>query len=228
MDSLTAPPVADVLARLFDEARETDGPLDERFAEVASDEKALADFLALEAQDYKGMYQQLAGYYLNISPEFGQFLYICARARRATRIVEFGTSFGVSTIYLATALRDGGGGQLIGTELEPEKAARARENLIAAGLDGVVDIRVGDALDTLRDVGDGVDLVLLDGAFSLYLPVLMLLEPRLSPGALVVAENAVEQFGEYLTYVRNPENGYRTVPLPFGAHRGNEISVRTA
>jgi predicted O-methyltransferase YrrM len=228
MDSLTAPPVADVLARLFDEARETDGPLDERFAEVASDEKALADFLALEAQDYKGMYQQLAGYYLNISPEFGQFLYVCARARRATRIVEFGTSFGVSTIYLATALRDGGGGQLIGTELEPEKAARARENLIAAGLDGVVDIRVGDALDTLRDVGDGVDLVLLDGAFSLYLPVLMLLEPRLSPGALVVAENAVEQFGEYLTYVRNPENGYRTVPLPFGAHRGNEISVRTA
>jgi hypothetical protein len=65
MDSLTAPPVADVLARLFDEARETDGPLDERFAEVASDEKALADFLALEAQDYKGMYQQLAGYYLS-------------------------------------------------------------------------------------------------------------------------------------------------------------------
>jgi predicted O-methyltransferase YrrM len=228
MDSLAAPPVADVLARLFDEARETDGPLNERFAEVASDEKALADFLALEAQDYQGMYQQLAGYYLNISPEFGQFLYVCARARRATRIVEFGTSFGVSTIYLATALRDGGGGQLIGTELEPEKAARARENLTAAGLDGVVDIRIGDALDTLRDVGDGVDLVLLDGAFSLYLPVLMLLEPRLNPGALVVAENAVEQFGEYLTYVRNPENGYRTVPLPFGANRGNEISVRTA
>jgi predicted O-methyltransferase YrrM len=228
MDSLAAPPVADVLARLFDEARETDGPLNERFAEVASDAKALADFLALEAQDYQGMYQQLAGYYLNISPEFGQFLYVCARARRATRIVEFGTSFGVSTIYLATALRDGGGGQLIGTELEPEKAARARENLTAAGLDGVVDIRIGDALDTLRDVGDGVDLVLLDGAFSLYLPVLMLLEPRLNPGALVVAENAVEQFGEYLTYVRNPENGYRTVPLPFGANRGNEISVRTA
>jgi predicted O-methyltransferase YrrM len=80
-------------------------------------------------------------------------------ARQATNIVEFGTSFGVSTIYLATALRDGGGGQLIGTELEPDKARRAHENLAAAGLDDIVDIRVGDALRTLRDdVTDGVDL----------------------------------------------------------------------
>jgi predicted O-methyltransferase YrrM len=183
VDTLTSPPVADVLARLFDEAQATDGPLEKRFAEVAADEKALAEFLAMEANDYKGMYQQLAGYYLNISPEFGHFLYVCARARQANRIVEFGTSFGVSTIYLATAL---------------------------------------------RDVGDGVDLVLLDGAFTLYLPVLTLLESRLSPGALVIAENAVEQSGAYLNYVRDPDNGYRTIPLTFGAHRGNEMSVRTA
>jgi len=215
MNSLTTAPVAD-------------GPLEERFAEVASDDKALADFLALEAKDYKGMYQQLAGYYLNISPEFGQFLYGCARAQHATRIVEFGTSFGVSTIYLAAALRDGGGGHLIGTELEPAKAQRAYENLSAAGLDDIVDIRLGDALETLREVGDGVDLVLLDWAFTLYLPVLKLLEPLPSPGALVIAENAVEQSGDYLNYVRNPENGYLTIPLPFGANRGNEMSVRTA
>jgi predicted O-methyltransferase YrrM len=229
MDSLTSDPVAGVLARLFDEARATDGPLEERFAEVAADEAALSEFLALEAKDYQGMYRQLAGYYLNISPEFGQFLYVCARARQATRIVEFGTSFGVSTIYLATALRDAGGGQLIGTELEPAKADRARENLSAAGLEGIVEIRVGDALETLRDgIDDGVDLILLDGAFTLYLPVLKLLERRLSPGALVIAENAVEQSGDYLTYVRNPAHGYRTVPLPFGAHRGNEMSVYTA
>lgn len=227
MESLTTAPVADVLTRLFDEARAADGPLDQRFAEVAADDRALAEFLALEVKDYRSMYQQLAGHYLNISPEFGQFLYACARASHARRIVEFGTSFGVSTIYLATALRDGGGGQLIGTELEQAKAERAYENLAEAELDDLVDIRVGDALETLRDVGDGVDLVLLDGAFALYLPVLRILEPRLSPGALVIAENAVEQSGEYLKYVRNPENGYLTVPLPFGANRGNELSVRT-
>jgi predicted O-methyltransferase YrrM len=114
MDSLTTAPVSDVLARLFDEARAADGPLEDRFAEVASDDTAFAGFLALEAEDYKGMYHQLAGYYLNISPEFGQFPYGCAQASYARQIVEFGTSFGVSTIFLAVALRDGGGGQLIG------------------------------------------------------------------------------------------------------------------
>lgn len=112
--------------------------------------------------------------------------------------------------------------------LEPAKAGRAHENLAAAGLDDIVDIWAGDALETLRDVGDAVDLVLLNGALTLYLPVLKLLEPRLSPGALVIAENAVEQSGEYLIYLRSPENGYRTISLPFGANRGNEMSVRTA
>src|SRR5262245_22593041 len=104
MDSLTTAPVADVLARLFDEAQAQDGPLHERFAEVAADPVALAEFLAFEANDYKGTYQQLADYYLNVSAEFGEFLYVCARARRATHVVEFGTSFGISTIYLAAAL----------------------------------------------------------------------------------------------------------------------------
>ena len=160
-----------------------------------------------------------------MSAEFGQFLYICVRARQAKNVVEFGTSFGVSTIHLAAALRDNGGGHLVGTELEPTKARRANENLAAAGLADIVDVRVGDALETLRgDVGD-VDLVLLDGAFSLYLPVLELLEPRLRPGALVLGENAS---GDYLSYVRDPANGYRSVPLPFEPGRGNELSVRTA
>jgi predicted O-methyltransferase YrrM len=89
----------------------------------------------------------------------------------------------------------------------------------------VVDIRVGDALETLRaGIGDNVDLVLLDGAFSLYLPVLKLVEPHLGPGALVIGENSSP---EYLDYVRNPDNGYRSVALPFEPGRGNEMSVRT-
>jgi predicted O-methyltransferase YrrM len=189
---------------------------------------AIAELLAQEAADYKGVYHEYADNFLNVSAEFGRFLYICARARQAKRIVEFGTSFGVSTIYLAVALRDGGGGQLIGTELESTKAARAQANLAAAGLADIVDIRVGDALETLRNgVGGDIDLVLLDGAFSLYLPVLKLLEPHLGQGALVIAENAIDDSGDYLTYVRNPDNGYRTIPLPFDPRRGNEMSVRT-
>lgn len=229
MDTLTSAPVADVLTRLFDEAHAADAPLAARFAEdFENRDDAIAELLAQEAADYKGVYHGYADNFLSVSPEFGRFLYICARARQAKRIVEFGTSFGISTIHLAAALRDGGGGQLIGTELEPTKAQRAHQNLAAAGLADNVDIRVGDALETLREgIGGNIDLVLLDGAFSLYLPVLKLLEPQLSPGALVIAENAIEESGDYLTYVRNPDNGYRTMPLPFDEGRGNEMSVRT-
>jgi predicted O-methyltransferase YrrM len=183
--------------------------------------------LEAEAKDYRAVYRTFAGNFLNVSPGFGRFLYMCARARKARRIVEFGTSFGISTIHLACALRDSGGGRLIGTELESTKANRARENLTAAGLADFVGIRVGDALETLKVGIDGdVDLVLLDGAFSLYLPVLKLLEPLLGDGAFVIGDNALEQSG-YLDYVRNLENGYLSLALPFSAGRGNELTVVT-
>ncbi|NLU74992.1 methyltransferase [Streptomyces sp. HNM0575] len=229
MDSLTAAPVSDVLTRLFDEASVADRKLYEEFADgSAFGGESVSRLLEQEAKDYKNVYRNYAGNFLNVSAEFGRFLYVCARARQAKRIVEFGTSFGVSTIHLATALNDGGGGRLVTTELEASKARRAQENLEAAGLADLVDIRVGDALETLRDgVGGEVDLVLLDGAFSLYLPVLRLLEPHLRPGALVIAENAIEPSTDYLGHVRDPDNGYRTVSLPFEEGRGNEMSVFT-
>ena len=113
-------------------------------------------------------------------------------------LVEFGTSFGISTLHLAAALRDNGGGQLIGSEFEPSKAARARENLAAANLSDLVDIREGDALETFaRDLPKPIDLVLLDGAKDLYPSILSLLEGRLRVGALIVADNA-DASPEYL------------------------------
>src|SRR6185437_4106557 len=145
-----------------------------RNRDVARD--ALTQLLDAEAKDYRALYRTYADNFLNVSAGFGRFLYMCARARKARQIVEFGTSFGISTIHLACALRDGGGGHLIASELEPAKANRARQNLLAAGLADLVEICVGDALETLKDGIDGdVDLVFLDGAFSLYLPVLKLL-----------------------------------------------------
>ena len=206
METLSSPQIADVLARLFAEAQVADGPLYAEWSQALQvDGEEMARLMAREAQDYRAVYRDFAGNFLNVSAEFGQFLYICARARRARHIVEFGTSFGVSTIHLAAALRDGGGGRMVSTELEPAKAERALTNLIEAGLADVVDIRVGDALETLQDgIDDGIDLVLLDGAWSLYLPVLRILESRLAPGALVIAENAVDESGDYLTYVRDP------------------------
>lgn len=231
MESLTSGRVAQTLQRVFQEAEQADRAVMEQFSNTDDTKpltaERLAEHFAEERRDVRGFYRGYVGNFLNVMPEYGRFLYQCARARQATRIVEFGTSMGVSTLYLAAALRDMGGGQLIGTELEPSKAARARANLEAAGLADLVDIRVGDARETLLDLGGEVDLVLLDGAFSLYLPVLKLLEPHLKTGTPILAENAFDYGNEYLTYVRDPANGYLSQPIPISEGRGNEFSVFT-
>ena len=229
MHSLSRGPVAEVLQRLHREADVADAPLMQKYmAETTDVEKVIGQFIDAETKDLAGTYRGLAGNFLNVSPEFGRFLYMCARSCKARRIVEFGSSMGVSAIYLATALRDMGGGRLIGTELESSKAARARENIAAAGLADLVEIRAGDARETLKSgVGGGIGMVMLDGALTLYLPILKLLEPDLEPGAIIIGENAYEAASGYLGYVRDPQNGYLSLPLPFEQGRGNEFTVKT-
>jgi predicted O-methyltransferase YrrM len=231
VNTLNSRPVAQILDKLHQEAEASDREhLQAMMAAIEAPgttvEQVVADMIAEERADYRAIYRRYADNFLAVSPAYGCFLYAIARACKATRIVEFGTSMGISTIYLAAALRDNGGGHLIGSDLEPAKVARARANLNAAGLADLVDIREGDALETLRDVGGEVDLLLIDGAFSLYLPVLKLIEPRLKAGAVVLGENAFDP--GYLNYVRNPANGYLSQPLPVDEGRGNEFTVRTA
>jgi predicted O-methyltransferase YrrM len=145
-----------------------------------------------------------------------------ARSSRARAIVEFGTSFGISALHLAAALRDNGGGLLITSEFEPSKAARAREHLRDGGLIDLVEIREGDALKTLSvDLPDQIDLVLLDGAKALYPEILDLVEDRLRPGAIVVADNA-DDSPDYLARVRAPGSGYMSTPFAEDV----ELSVR--
>jgi predicted O-methyltransferase YrrM len=128
---------------------------------------------------------------LAVSRETGALLYMLTRSCDARTIVEFGTSFGISTLHLAAALRDNGGGRLITSEFEPSKVARARDNLTAGGLIDLVEIREGDALQTLSvDLPETIDLLLLDGAKALYPEILNLVEGRLRPGAFIVADNA--------------------------------------
>jgi len=164
--------------------------------------------------------------YIPISAAQGRFLYLVARSIGAKRLVEFGTSFGVSTIYAAAAARDNDG-HVVGTELEPGKHHAASENLAAAGLAEFVDIRLGDALQTLQDIPAPIDLVLLDGWKELYLPVLHLLEPKLRPGSVVLADN-IKTFrralAPYIAYVQSGRNGFASVTLPL--KDGFEYSVR--
>src|SRR5215510_9388759 len=96
-----------------------------------------------------------------LEPIKAEFCHMLCRALRATRVVEIGTSFGVSTLYLADAVRANGGGVVIGTEYEPAKAAAARANFAEAGVADLVDLREGDLRDTLRDLEGPVDFMLV-------------------------------------------------------------------
>lgn len=220
MTTLMLDPLASLLARLFDEADASSPATSPAFANVPRDEQAR---LMRSKTDYADLYARLKDYPLPVSRETGMLLYMLARSGGAKAIVEFGTSFGISTLHLAAALRDNGGGRLITSEFEPSKVVRARANLTAAGLADLVEIREGDALRTLaHDLPDAVDLLLLDGAKALYPEILARVEPRLRAGAFVVADNA-EYSPDYLAYVRAPENGYLSVP--FGGDV--ELSMRT-
>ena len=229
MNTLDSKRVADLLGTLHRDAEASDREHLETMATAfngaGGSEQIVSDILAQERADYPAIYHGYADNFLAVSPEYGRFLYAVARARKATRIVEFGTSMGVSAIYLAAALRDNGGGRLIGSEMEPTKIVRARANLDAAGLADLVEIRAGDGLETLKGVSDEVDLLLLDGAFSLYLPILKLVEPWLKPGAVILGENAFEP--GYLSYVRDSANGYVSFALP-DEGRGNEFTVKVS
>lgn len=220
MSTLTSGPVAGLLDRLFAEADRNDPAAFARF-------HAEMEKLSGPASDRQraALMRDIS---MPVSPEVGRLLYLLSRSRRARTIVEFGTSFGISGIHLAAALRDNGGGRLITTELDEIKAGRARENFRSAGLDDLIELRIGDAFETLKaELGGPIDLVLLDGWKPLYLAMLQFLEPRLAPCAVVAADDlaiAPEALAPYLDYVRNAANGYVSVELPIGDRV--EISLR--
>jgi predicted O-methyltransferase YrrM len=206
MNTLTTFPVAPLLDRLFAQADATSPAL----AGISPAERAR---LMRSRTEYLEFYGRLKDFWLPVSRDTGALLYMLARSSNARTIVEFGTSFGISTVYLAAALRDNGGGRLITSEFEPSKVARARQHLTEAGLIDLVEIREGDALRTLGvDLPETIDLLLLDGAKALYGDILGLVESRLAPGALVVADNA-DDSPDYLAHVRAPANGYLSVPF---------------
>ena len=210
MNTLTTAPVAPLLERLFAEADEAASAMRAMAAQLPQGELAR---LMRSKTDYIDFYSRMKDLPLPVSRETGALLYMLARSSGARSVVEFGTSFGISTLHLAAALRDNGGGRLVTCEFEPTKVERARANLVAGGVIDLVEIRQGDALQTLAaNLPEKIDLVLLDGAKALYPEILGLVESRLRPGALIVADNA-DYSPEYLARVRSPEGGYLSTPF---------------
>jgi predicted O-methyltransferase YrrM len=161
-----------------------------------------------------------------------EFCYQLCRAINARRIVEAGTSYGVSTLYLAAAVRDniraaGGDGVVIGTEYEPEKASAARAHFKQGGLSRFIDLREGDLRETLRRIDWPVDFMLVDIWIAMARPALELVAPRLRPGAVVICDNTQihrTEYADYFAFLADPANGFRTMTLPFDG--GLELSVR--
>lgn len=217
MNTLKSAPLASLLERLLEEAAAASGPARAKL----SDEEF--ERLARSRTEYRDFYGRLKDAWLPVSRETGALLYMLARSSGARTIIEFGMSFGISTLHLAAALRDNGGGRLITSEFEPAKITRAREHFRAAELADLIEIREGDALQTLGSaLPESIDFVLLDGAKPLYPDILSLVEQRLKRGALLVADNA-GMSPEYLARVRAPDLGYVSAPCGEDV----ELSMRT-
>jgi predicted O-methyltransferase YrrM len=220
------PKIAAVLDRLHDEAKADKWKLARRAP------RFLWFFLSPREMDQRQMHELFHDIYIPISKQQGALLYLIARSIQARRVVEFGSSFGISTLYLATAVMDniqtnpGTVGQVIGSELEPHKHVVAAQNLEAAGLSDIANIILGDAMETFQSVEVPVDLVLLDGWKELYLPVVKLLKPKLRPGAIVMSDNIFtfkRALRPFLEYMQSGKNGFVSSTLRISD--GFEFSV---
>jgi predicted O-methyltransferase YrrM len=220
MNSLAHPALETLLGRLHEESLAQDGEMGRFFsARVAAQED-----LSPDNDEVKAF---LANKMVALERDKALFCYQLCRGVRARRVVEAGTSFGVSTLYLAAAVRDNGGGTVIATESEPAKVAIARRNFAEAGLSDLIDLRLGDLRETLADVGAPVDFMLVDIWAPMARPALERIGPNLRAGAVVICDNTAayrDHYRDYFDYLGDPANRFSTMTLPFDG--GLEMSVR--
>jgi predicted O-methyltransferase YrrM len=157
-------------------------------------ERVLADFERRAEDEHRRMAvpgapdANLDELLLSIGREAGTLLYLLATGGRCRRILELGTSYGYSTVWLAAAARTTGG-KVMSLELKDYKIEHARQALTRAGHSTRVEFHTGDCLETLKGLPGPFDLVLLDVWKDLYVPCFELVHPKLAPGAVICADN---------------------------------------
>lgn len=220
------PKVRAVAERLHAQSAAQDKDLGAYFGRRARE--GTLDWTALDGDAHRFMSDKLVA----LEPDKAGFCAQVCRALRARTVVEVGTSYGVSTLHLADAVREvvraeGGDGRVIATEYEPAKAAAARAHWADADLSDLIELREGDLRETLRDLHGPVDFVLMDIWTEMARPAIELIGPHLRPGAVVVADNTTQfadAYADYFAYVNDPANRLRTQTLPFAG--GLEFTVR--
>lgn len=143
--------------------------------------------------------------YLPISREQGRVIRDMIIDNKCKNIVEFGTSFGISSIYLADAARQTKG-KVISTELLESKANTAIENIRNAELEDYIEVRIGDAMETLSGHSEPIDFLFLDGWKDLYLPLFKMLEQQFHAGTIIYADNMdMADTKDYADYVQSSD-----------------------
>ena len=221
MSLLTDPKLQALADRLHGQSAAQEAETHRYFGERAQKGDLSWDGLDADANRF------MADKMVALEPANAELCWLLCRSLRASRVVEVGTSFGVSTLYLADAVRANGGGTVIGTEYEPAKAAAARGHFAAAGLEAFIDLREGDLRETLKVIEGPLDFVLMDIWTEMARPALELVAPHLRPGALVVADNTTqfrEAYRHFLDFVADPKNGLKSLTLPYDG--GLELVVK--
>lgn len=206
---------------LFEHNKQAQTVLNELYSEAKSDGIKVLKALGV------GIFKKIEPHhvksaYLPISKEQGQWMYDIIVKNQYKHIVEFGTSFGISTIYLALAAEQTGG-NVVTTEIVSEKCEQARKNFVSAGVENFIELREGDALESLKNWNQFVDFLLLDGWKDLYLPIFSLLENNFHPNTTIFVDNT--NFKGVKLFLKTIAQNPKYVLSPIEVDKGNSTII---
>ncbi len=159
----------------------------------------------------------------NIDKKSGHILYLLTLSLQAKTVFEIGSSNGVSTIWIASALV-GTSGRIVGTEVIPDRAVEANKNLAEAGLSQYAAVLTGDARQTAQTLQNAIDFVFIDAEKDDYVNHFLAVIDKVRVGGVIVADNVVSHDCSAFQSMLRRRSDVETVTLPL--ERGLEYTVK--